>query len=160
MLQGKSTWSADIELHGVMNFCAPEALIPAWPSTACTCRRKLSTFAYRESPPRNCGMLPCSCIGEVWGITQARISCTSMWGGCAAGNGSLPRVWISFRQDLLQSGIVPVDVIVKVHPPVFEDNHSRIEDQNRNGVRQIYPLRLFPVHSGENSILVPAGIVA
>jgi hypothetical protein len=64
--------------------CARAAFIPAWRGTACTCKLKLSTSAYRGFRPRSLGMRPCACIVEESVTIVVLTSCTSTSGVCAS----------------------------------------------------------------------------
>jgi len=72
----------------------------AWPSTACICRPKRSTFACVEFRQRNCATQPCACIAEEWGTIAVRTSCTSTLGVCASGSQAFREVTPLRRQAL------------------------------------------------------------
>jgi len=48
---------------------------------------------------------------------------------------SSSEIRITFRESLLESRVVPVDVVVEVNDAVFQHDHGAIEDQDRDRMR-------------------------
>src|SRR5215470_18447102 len=138
----KSTCFAGIARTGAMN--SSGAPPPAWRNTACTCKRKPSTYGYREPRPRSFGMQLWLCIGAEWDTMPRQISSTWMWAGCGVGELAIKRF------------IEAVDVIEEVGHAILADDGGLIDDVHRDGVRQVHLARQCPrAHRRENPLLRP-----
>src|SRR5450755_1336181 len=102
-----------------MNSCVPAVFTRVSLATVSTCRQKPSTFDYRELPPPECGMPRCACNAGVSATIAIPTSSTWTSDLYAAGNLPSPRIRITLRERLLQRYVVPVDVVIEVHQPVF-----------------------------------------
>src|SRR5580704_16921393 len=156
----RSTLSADTGRPGATNSCVHAARTQAWPSTACTCRPKPSISGYEGFRLRKCATPRSTCSAEELATIAAQT--LSMWTSDASGAGSSrsPRIRIAFRENLLQGGIVPVDVVVEVNESIFQHDDCGVDDQHRNRVREIHLLRRTAVHGGSDTLGSPSGIIA
>src|ERR1017187_5720480 len=131
--------SADTARQGAMNSCVPAARTRASLFIVSTCRRKPSTSDYRELPPRQCGMPLCAFNAGVLATIAIPTSSTWTWDQYAAGNFVLsPGIRVALRENLLQCYVVPVDIVIEVHQPVFQHNNRDVYNQDRNRMREIY----------------------
>src|SRR5271165_5981034 len=102
----------------------------------------------------------CACIAGESGTIAAPTLCMWTSDACASGSWLSPGIRIALRQNLLQGGVVPIDVIVEVNHSIFRHDDGAIDDQDRNRVREIDLLGGAAVHGRMDMVRSPAGIVA